>query len=188
MKLLKTFLARDRAQKAKSRLSNQSDSMHSDTEVDTVSDVSFVSNTTYSDEGETTDKKKEKKSNTHSDEGEIKVDPVKTSDESEKGSMVLSVGSMWSAGPSATDSEQFMTETVITTPMTELTTQVAEDYTTEESKGKMPEKKKLEKIKRKEHTKKKFGIKKKIIRSQLGIVSGAEADDSDRVSDGESCQ
>ena len=64
LKLLKTFVARERAEKARGRL-NQSDSMHSDTSInsDNVSDISLVSNTTYSDELESTDKRNQRKKN-----------------------------------------------------------------------------------------------------------------------------
>ena len=49
LRLMKRFLARDRAAKAKCRLPNQSDSMHSDTSVSDGDDVlSLISNTTYS--------------------------------------------------------------------------------------------------------------------------------------------
>ena len=64
LKLLKTFVARERAEKARGRL-NQSDSMHSDTSInsDNVSDISLVSNTTYSDELESTGKRNQRKKN-----------------------------------------------------------------------------------------------------------------------------
>ena len=94
LKLLKTFVARERAEKARCRL-NQSDSMHSDTSInsDNVSDISLVSNTTYSDESESMDKKKSKEEKQKETKAAVAV--VKTSEESDA-SLVPSVGSMWS--------------------------------------------------------------------------------------------
>ena len=198
MRLLKTFLARERAQKAKSRLSNQSDSMHSDTSVENVSDVSIVSNTTYSDDGEIEEKEKKDNllsvltKNTRSDEHDIKDEKTgksdailvkTTTDDSETASTVPSVGSMWSEGPSATESQKSSTET-IGTP----TSVTSNGYSTQEPVEKKHQKKKLNKIKRKERNKKKLAVKRKIMRRKLGVVSGVEADGSDGESDGESCQ
>ena len=104
LKLLKTFVARERAVKARHRL-NQSDSMHSDTSInsDNVSDISLVSNTTYSDKSESMDKKKSKEEKQKEMKATVAV--VKTSEESDA-SLVPSVGSMWSGGPSDTESQK----------------------------------------------------------------------------------
>ena len=89
LRLMKKFLVRDRAAKAKHRLPNQSDSMHSNTSVSDGDDMSLISNTTYSEQNsdkcQSNDNKKEKND----------VVVIKTSGESNAASMVLSVGSMW---------------------------------------------------------------------------------------------
>ena len=185
-RLLKKSLARDRAEKAKCRMKNKNDSMHRDTSVpDAVSDVSVVSNMTYSEHNSATEQ--------NSDECEVKDDKkekkemktvvlVKTSEESDTTSMVHSVGPMWSERPSATDSERTSTQT---TPTTACSTETG--YTTKGSKGKKLQNKKLEN--KRDYNKKKQRLKKKMIHRKFGVQFNVEADEGDGTgnSDGESC-
>ena len=141
LKLLKTFVARERAEKARHRL-NQSDSMHSDTSInlDNISDISLVSNTTYSDESESMDKKKSKEEKQKEMKAAVAV--VKTSDESDA-SLVPSIGSMWSGGPSDTESPKSSTE--ILSCKTVCSTDTF--YTSKAIKGRTMKNRKLQNIK-----------------------------------------
>ena len=177
LKLLKTFVARERAEKARRRL-NQSDSMHSDTSInsDNVSDISLVSNTTYSDEWESMDKKKSKKEKQK--EMKTAVAVVKTSAESDA-SLVPSVGSMWLGGPSTTESLKSSTETISSKTVCSTDT----GYTSKAIKGRMMKNRKLQNIK--DRNKKKASFKKEKERRNLGVVSGVEGDVSEAYSDGD---
>ena len=177
LKLLKTFVARERAEKARRRL-NQSDSMHSDTSInlDNVLDISLVSNTTYSDESESTDKKKSKKEKQKETKAAVAV--VKTSEESDA-SLVPSVGSIWSGGLSATESPKSSTETISSKTVCLTDT----GYTSNAIKGQTMKKRKLQNIK--DRNKKKASFKKKKEGRNLGVVSGVEGDVSEAYGDGD---
>ena len=182
LKLLKTFVARERAEKTRHRL-NQSDSMHSDTLInsDNVSDISLVSNTTYSDESESMDKKKSKEEKQKEMKAAVAV--VKTSEESDA-SLVPSVGSMWSGGTSDTESPKSSTETLSCKTVCSTDT----GYTSKAIKGRMMKNRKLQNRKLqniKDRNKKKASFKKKKERRNLGVVSGVEGDVSEAYGDGD---
>ena len=178
LKLLKTFVAIERAEKVRRRL-NQSDSMHSDTSInsDNISDISLVSNTTYSDESESMDKKKSKEEKQKETKAAVAV--VKTSEESDA-SLVPSVGSMWSGGPSDTESPKSSTETLSCKTVCSTDT----GYTSKAIKGRTMKNRKLKNIK--DRNKKKASFKKKKERRNLGVVSGVEGDVSEAYGDGDS--
>ena len=121
LSLLKKFVTRDHAEKAKHRLKNQSDSMHSDTSTLALetSDSSIVSNTTYEavDRKSDEDSDGKKESDVVSEEKEGLIDDkhdekdgvVDNLHETDTASLLL--GSMWSDGPSATDNLKLSTVT-----------------------------------------------------------------------------
>ena len=97
---------------------------------------------------------------------------VKTSEESDA-SLVPSVGSMWSGGPSATESPKSSTETISCKTVCLTDT----GYTSKAIKGRTMKNRKLQNIK--DRNKKKASFKKKKERRNLGVVSGVEGDVSE---------
>ena len=161
--------------------------MHSDTSTlaSETSDLSIISNTTYEvvsrKSDEDSDGKKESESDVVSEEKKCVTDK----DGMDTASLSTSVGSMWSDGPSVTDSPKSFTVTVSSCTAASTDT----GYT---SKEVQKVSKKIEKKWDRNNMKK--NVMKRKERRKLGVVSGIEADESDRAyadedrdGDGESC-